>query len=210
VDGVPTLNTGLVRVAGYAPKVRRTLLAQLKQAIAAGEVSPREAVYKAAQLNRLLYISLVEELHLQKNDIVRVRVDYELSDGELKWNLDTVRIDVWRADDALSAKVAETLKAVAEREKWREQRLTARLVASSPLGEEVYELLRGDARVGAVKVVKTDDTAVVIGAVLDPPVKIKATVKTVEDIAAVAESATATEAPVAREEAEKIVEALLR
>jgi len=207
---VPTLNTGLVRVAGYAPKVRRTLLAQLKQAIAAGEVSPREAVYKAAQLNRLLYISLVEELHLQKNDIVRVRVDYELSDGELKWNLDTVRIDVWRADDALSAKVAETLKAVAEREKWREQRLTARLVASSPLGEEVYELLRGDARVGAVKVVKTDDTAVVIGAVLDPPVKIKATVKTVEDIAAVAESATATEAPVAREEAEKIVEALLR
>jgi len=207
---VPTLNTGLVRVAGYAPKVRRTLLAQLKQAIAAGEVSPREAVYKAAQLNRLLYISLVEELHLQKNDIVRVRVDYELSDGELKWNLDTVRIDVWRADDALSAKAAETLKAVAEREKWREQRLTARLVASSPLGEEVYELLRGDARVGAVKVVKTDDTAVVIGAVLDPPVKIKATVKTVEDIAAVAESATATEAPVAREEAEKIVEALLR
>jgi len=210
VDGVPTLNTGLVRVAGYAPKVRRTLLAQLKPAIAAGEVSPREAVYKAAQLNRLLYISLVEELHLQKNDIVRVRVDYELSDGELKWNLDTVRIDVWRADDALSAKAAETLKAVAEREKWREQRLTARLVASSPLGEEVYELLRGDARVGAVKVVKTDDTAVVIGAVLDPPVKIKATVKTVEDIAAVAESATATEAPVAREEAEKIVEALLR
>lgn len=207
---MPTLNTGLVRVAGYAPKVRRTLLAQLKQAIAAGEVSPREAVYKAAQLNRLLYISLVEELHLQKNDIVRVRVDYELSDGELKWNLDTVRIDVWRADDALSAKAAETLKAVAEREKWREQRLTARLVASSPLGEEVYELLRGDARVGAVKVVKTDDTAVVIGAVLDPPVKIKATVKTVEDIAAVAESATATEAPVAREEAEKIVEALLR
>ena len=207
---MPTLNTGLVRVAGYAPKVRRTLLAQLKPAIAAGEVSPREAVYKAAQLNRLLYISLVEELHLQKNDIVRVRVDYELSDGELKWNLDTVRIDVWRADDALSAKVAETLKAVAEREKWREQRLTARLVASSPLGEEVYELLRGDARVGAVKVVKTDDTAVVIGAVLDPPVKIKATVKTVEDIAAVAESATATEAPVAREEAEKIVEALLR
>jgi len=207
---VPTLNTGLVRVAGYAPKVRRTLLAQLKPAIAAGEVSPREAVYKAAQLNRLLYISLVEELHLQKNDIVRVRVDYELSDGELKWNLDTVRIDVWRADDALSAKAAETLKAVAEREKWREQRLTARLVASSPLGEEVYELLRGDARVGAVKIVKTDDTAVVIGAVLDPPVKIKATVKTVEDIAAVAESATATEAPVAREEAEKIVEALLR
>ena len=207
---MPTLNTGLVRVAGYAPKVRRTLLAQLKPAIAAGEVSPREAVYKAAQLNRLLYISLVEELHLQKNDIVRVRVDYELSDGELKWNLDTVRIDVWRADDALSAKAAETLKAVAEREKWREQRLTARLVASSPLGEEVYELLRGDARVGAVKIVKTDDTAVVIGAVLDPPVKIKATVKTVEDIAAVAESATATEAPVAREEAEKIVEALLR
>ena len=207
---MPTLNTGLVRVAGYAPKVRRTLLAQLKQAIAAGEVSPREVVYKAAQLNRLLYISLVEELRLQKNDVVRVRVDYELSDGELKWNLNTARIEVWRADEALSAKAVETLKAVAEREKWWGQRLTARLVASSPLGEEVYELVRGDTRVGAVKVVKMDDTAVVIGAILDPPVKIKATVKTVEDVVAVAESVASTEAPVAREEAEKIVEALLR
>ncbi len=91
-----SLSTGYVIVGAYAKKLRRTLFAQLKDSVKNGAVSNQEVARAAAEMNQLLYHILVEDLGLDKGDVVRVRVEYEVADGQVKWKLDTLSIEAFR------------------------------------------------------------------------------------------------------------------
>ncbi len=93
---MPTMSTGLVIAGAYADKLRRTLFAQLREDVKGGKVSNQEVARAAAEMNQLLFHILVEDLKIDKGDVVRVRVDYTVEDGTIKWDLGTLTVEVFK------------------------------------------------------------------------------------------------------------------
>lgn len=96
------MNSGLVIAGAYADKVRRTLFAQ-KRNIA---VSDEEIARAAAELNVILYEIFVNKIGLDKGDAVRVRIKYEVNNGRIEWNYETLRVEAFkRVDDQTIQKI---------------------------------------------------------------------------------------------------------
>ncbi|MCR8432920.1 MAG: DUF2258 domain-containing protein [Crenarchaeota archaeon] len=79
-------STGLVIAAGYASKLRRTLLAQTRHL-----VDPRDAIRISALINQHLF-NLFREKGVDKQDAVRIRFIYTIKDGkiDIDWNSFTI------------------------------------------------------------------------------------------------------------------------
>jgi len=86
------LSTGYVRAAGYADKLRRTLLAQNK-----GVVEPNETVRVAAIINMRLF-DVLREHNVDKRDVVRIMFNYDVVEEggkrtiKVDWNSMTIEI----------------------------------------------------------------------------------------------------------------------
>ncbi|ALL01155.1 hypothetical protein Pyrde_1107 [Pyrodictium delaneyi] len=93
---MPQLSTGLIIAGAYADKLRRVLFAQLKNDIKSGKIDSKQVARRAGEMNRLLFEILVNRLKLDKGDAVRIRVEYELRDGDIVWRLNTLRIEAFR------------------------------------------------------------------------------------------------------------------
>jgi hypothetical protein len=90
-------STGLVIAGAYADKVRRTLFAQLKDAIKQDKEFAREVARATAELNVVLYNILIEELKISKGDVVRVRINYRVDPGKrVTWLYDTLRVEAFK------------------------------------------------------------------------------------------------------------------
>jgi hypothetical protein len=74
------LSSGLVIAGAYADKIRRTLFAQLRDYVKKDKEWGQKIAYAAAQLNRLLYTVLVEQLKVDKGDVVRIRIEYDVDE----------------------------------------------------------------------------------------------------------------------------------
>ncbi len=109
---MPTLSTGLVIAGAYADKLRRTLFAQLRNDVKEGKVSNQEVARAAAEMNQLLFHILVEDLKMEKGDAVRVRVDYSVEDGTIKWNLSTLTVEAFKRmnDDEVQSIVKKRIE----------------------------------------------------------------------------------------------------
>ncbi|AFK22742.1 single- stranded DNA-binding family protein [Pyrococcus sp. ST04] len=90
---MPRLMTGFVRASGYANKVRRVLFAATR-----GKVDPEEVVRASAEINKLIFEKL-QELNVKKEDVIRVTVDFEIEDGKIKWDLNSLSIEVYRKEE---------------------------------------------------------------------------------------------------------------
>ncbi|MHA1617130.1 MAG: single- stranded DNA-binding family protein [Candidatus Njordarchaeales archaeon] len=88
------LSTGFVRAAGYANKLRRTLIALTK-----GIIEPAEAARKAAVINMRLF-DVFREKGIDKGDVVRIIFEFDIVDKDGKkdiqvdWN--TMSIEVYK------------------------------------------------------------------------------------------------------------------
>lgn len=114
------LSSGLIIAGAYASKVRRTMFAQAKSL----GVPSDEVVRSTAELNMVLYEILVNRLRLNKGDVVRVRIDYEVENGRIRWLYDTLRVEAFRriSDEEVRrgvrdvvAKVDEVIKGLSAR-----------------------------------------------------------------------------------------------
>ncbi len=132
------LSTGLVIAGAYANKLRRTLFAQLRDMVKANREFAREVARASGEINRLLYIILVEKLHADKGDVVRVRVQYDVVDGRIVWDYDTLRLEFFRRvpDEEVAEKVRETIREYLEQVKQE--------YAEAPSQEEAERILRGE------------------------------------------------------------------
>jgi hypothetical protein len=166
---MPTLKSGLVIAGAYADKVRRVLFAQLRDNIKKGEISSKDVARAAGELNRLLFEILVYKLGVDKGDAVRISVDYDLVDGEIKWNLDTLKVEVWRK--APQEEVDNAVKSVVEK---AEEIVggaivfTVEEIGETDTGDIIYTLKHRDREVGALIVTPLDGEALVRGAVVEP------------------------------------------
>lgn len=168
---MPVLRTGLVPVAGYASKVRRTLFAQTKELVTNSKEWARAVAYGVAVLNVALYKLLVEELKLDKRDVIRVSIEYDL-DYEKKaavYKWDTLTIEVYKKQPQESyLDVVERFKSVAEQISIA--RYTAVKVGETLGGDEVYSIRLGDREVGVALVFPVDESTIILKrAVLTEP-----------------------------------------
>ncbi len=120
---MPLLSTGLIIAGAYADKVRRTLFAQLKDKIKNNEITPQEVARAAGELNRIIYEALVYKLKIDKGDVVRIRINYEVEDGKIKWDYSSLTIEAFRRepDEKVEEIVKESIKEILEKEKEEEK-----------------------------------------------------------------------------------------
>ncbi len=113
---MPQLSTGLIIAGAYADKVRRVLFAQLKDEIKQGRVSSQEVAYKAGLLNRILYEILVNKLKIDKGDVVRVRIEYNVVNGSIEWVFDKLQVEAFRRinQEEVDAAVKEVIEKVGD------------------------------------------------------------------------------------------------
>lgn len=169
------LSTGLIIVGAYADKVRKTLFAQMKNSIASGEVTSQEVARAAAELNRVLYNVLVDNLKSDKGDVIRVRIECDLSEGKISWKYDTLTVEFFKRvpDEEVEKLVKSTISKVEEMlvsaiEYEVEKEIT------TALGDIIYTVKLGGEKVGALVVTPLNGQAMVRGAVTQPsPVLIK-------------------------------------
>jgi hypothetical protein len=109
------LSTGYVRASGYAYKVRRVLFALTK-----GKVDPKEVVRAAGELNSKIFEKL-QELGVDKGDVVRINVEFSIQDGSIVWDYDTLSIEVYKKGE--EARLAKAMEEVEERERELEEKV---------------------------------------------------------------------------------------
>ena len=165
MKAVPQLSSGLVIAGAYADKIRRVAFAQLRDEIKSGRIDSKQVAFRVAELNRLLFEILVNKLKLDKGDVVRVRIEYELRDGDIEWKLDTLRVEAFRRipDEEVEKAVKEVVEAAkevlestpsAEEQEWTGAVAPpvpvtgAVRIGSTRSGDELYILTNGNERVG--------------------------------------------------------------
>ena len=156
-------SSGYVISGAYADKVRRTLFAQLKD-----KLDEREIAKGAAILNKLLYEIFVNRLKIDKGDLIRVRIDYDIEDGEIKWNYDTLEIEVFKRipQDEVEPVVRETVSRIEDQ--FKDVEYDVEVVGESVLGEMLYTVKAEDKEAGIVAVSTLGSSAVIRGAVMYP------------------------------------------
>jgi len=158
---MPQLSSGLVIAGAYADKVRRVLFAQLRDEIKSGKIESRQVAYRAGELNRLLFEILVNKLKLDKGDVVRVRIEYELRNGDIEWKLDTLRVEAFKRipDEEVEKAVREVIE-------------TAKEVLARPVTEEERAWTEAKEREVEKEVAARREAALKREEELSPPVTI--------------------------------------
>ncbi len=214
------LSTGLVIVGAYADKVRKTLFAQMKNSIANGEVTSQEVARAAAELNRVLYNIVVDALKSDKGDVVRIRIEYDLSEGKVSWKYDTLSVEYFKRvpDEEVKKLVSSAISKVEEMLIKAIEYETEKVVTTT-LGDLVYMVKLKGEKVGALVVTPLEGQVIVRGAVMQPsPVLIKGKIglegrtvdevigRGISDLVKTGENVEAEEAEKAIREIDKLVE----
>ncbi|MCE4620926.1 MAG: DUF2258 domain-containing protein [Desulfurococcales archaeon] len=179
---MPTLRSGLVIAGGYADKVRRVLFAQLREQIKSGELDSKEVARAAGELNRLLFEVLVSKLKVDKGDVVRITVDYEVEESTIKWQLDTLRVEVWRRvpEEDVTPAIREVVEKAEELVAAAIQ-FSIEKLGKTDTDDVVYAILYDDREVGALLATPLNGEVVIRGAVVEPtPLILRKTVVSFE------------------------------
>jgi len=152
---MPRVSSGLIIAGAYANKLRRVMFATLK-----GKIDSKEVARASGELNALLF-ELFREIGVEKGDVVRITIEYEIVNGKIEWKWDTLEVQHYRLVEESSTKIKELLPRVLER---REE-----VVARPALPMEIEVEYLGTVKEGLedVYVVKApkEETYATIGAV---------------------------------------------
>lgn len=168
---MPRLSSGYVIAGAYADKIRRTVFAQLRDAIKEGTLKSNEVAFGVAQLNKLLYSILVEGIKVDKGDVVRIIVEYEIVSGKIEWKLDTLKVEVFRrVPDEEVRKVLESRLSRAEAIMTGIVEYSFEKLGETEDGDVVIAVKLGDREVGALVLTPIDNEFIYIkkAAMLEP------------------------------------------
>ncbi len=87
------LFTGFVRAAGYAKKIRKALFAALKN-----RVEAKEIIRASAELNQRIFEKM-QEMQVDKSDVVTIEIEFDVREGRIEWNYDSLRIEVFKKEE---------------------------------------------------------------------------------------------------------------
>lgn len=90
------LSTGVVQANSYARKIRSVLYAMTKDKLESSKTSK-----KASEINQFL-LKVFREKDIDKDDVVRVRFEFEIKRGELSIDWSTAEIEVYKKERVIS------------------------------------------------------------------------------------------------------------
>ena len=157
---MPTLRSGAVILGAYASKIRKTLFAQLKDKLKVGEISSQEIARAAGELNKTLYTLFVERLRLEKGDVVRILIDYEISQQKINWKWDTIKIECFKR--VSEEEIMKNLLDILKRE---EPKYAIIKLRETKLGDLIFEVLENEKQIGLIVVTPLDNEAIIRGAI---------------------------------------------
>jgi hypothetical protein len=161
-------------IAGaYADKIRRTMFAQMRDYVKRDKEWGQRIALAIAQLNRFLYTLLVEQLKIDKGDIVRVRIDYDIDEQNknIVWKWDTLTVEAFRrVPQEEVEKVVKTLTAKALEISTAAVAYTLEKLGETFDGDIVLAIKLGEREVGAAIITPVNESLAVLkkGAVLEP------------------------------------------
>lgn len=191
---MPRLSSGFVIAGAYADKIRRTMFAQLRDYMRRDKEWGQKIALAVAQLNRFLYTVLVEQIKVNKGDVVRVRIDYEVDEQikSVNWLWDTLSIEVFkRVPQEEVDSIVKSLAAKAIEISTAAVSYSLEKLGETFDGDLVFAIKLGEREVGAAIVTTVNETLAVLkkGAVVEPiPAvfdKVKLEIqhgKTIEDV----------------------------
>ncbi len=174
---MPRLSTGLIIVGAYATKVRRALFALLSDRAKGDKEWSRRIAYSSAQLNRVLFELLVRKLKLDKGDVVRVRIEFDVDENskEIRWKWNTLAVEAFRrvSQEDLNAALRDTISTAEQLAAIPRYSLVK--LGSTIDGDVLYSLSLNGEDVGAIIVTPLEGGVLIKGgAVLSPtPATIK-------------------------------------
>ncbi|MCQ5340847.1 MAG: DUF2258 domain-containing protein [Candidatus Methanomethylicia archaeon] len=159
------LTTGLVITGAYADKIRKTLFAQLKDNIKKGEIPSQEVARAIAELNRILYHILVEKLKLDKGDVVRIRIEYNIENNKIKWKYENLQIEVFKKQD-VSSIISEIIPEI---EKLLIPNYVIEKISTTIFGDHIYRIKLNDKDIGKIVLTMINgELGIIHGALLEP------------------------------------------
>lgn len=170
---MPRLSSGFVIAGAYADKIRRTMFAQMRDYVKRDKEWGQRIALAIAQLNRFLYTLLVEQLKIDKGDVVRVRIDYDIDeqDKNIVWKWDTLTVEAFRrVPQEEVEKVIKTLTAKALEISTAAVAYTLEKLGETFDGDIVLAIKLGEREVGAAIITPVNESLAVLkkGAVLEP------------------------------------------
>ena len=117
---MPRLSSGLIIAGAYANKLRRTLFAQFRDKIkkerdkARKEELMREIARASGELNSTLFF-LLRDLGVDKGDVVRIAIEYNVEEGKIKWLWDTLEVQHYKPVPETSENAKVKLKEILEK-----------------------------------------------------------------------------------------------
>uniref|UniRef100_A0A7J3QDH0 DUF2258 domain-containing protein n=1 Tax=Ignisphaera aggregans TaxID=334771 RepID=A0A7J3QDH0_9CREN len=170
---MPRLSSGLVIAGAYADKIRRTLFAQLRDYVRKEKEWGQRIAFAVAQINRVLYTLLVEQLKIDKGDVVRVRIDYEIDENgkNIVWKWDSLSVEAFRRipQEQIDSMVKQLVS------KATEIAMAAVAYTLTSLGETfdgdvVFTVNLGERDVGAAIITPVNESLAILkrGAVIEP------------------------------------------
>ncbi|MEM1574078.1 MAG: DUF2258 domain-containing protein [Candidatus Methanomethylicaceae archaeon] len=174
---MPIMKTGLTIAGGYADKIRKVIFAQLAEDIKEKRIESKNVAFHVAQLNKFLYVVLVDSLKLNKEDCVRISIEYEIINGSILWKFDTLKIDVFKkvSDEEINPII---LKLIAEAEKIIRTPVeyTIEYIGETSDGDKIYNVKVREQEGGIIELLQINEDFIYIkiGVLLIPePIKIE-------------------------------------
>lgn len=170
---MPTLKSGLVLSAGYAVKLRKTLFAQLRDLVKQDKEFAGRVAYYSGLLNRALFTLLVEELKVDKLDVVRISINYDVDEvnKSIIWKWDTLKIEIYkRVPPETYENTLKNFILKAPELALRAVKYTASKLGDTFDGDVVYEIKIEEKEVGAAVVFPIDENTIAlkVAAVMEP------------------------------------------
>lgn len=161
------VRSGLTIAGAYADKLRKALFAQFASKVKAGELSKEDVARASRELNTFLYHILVEKLKLDKLDVVRINIKYEVHGRELRWDYDNLRIEAYKRIP--QEKVDETImEAVRHVKEIIEGKYIVEEIGKTLTGDTLYKIRLGDLNVGVLEAIRLNDELLIKGALISP------------------------------------------
>lgn len=170
---MPRLSSGFVIAGAYADKIRRTMFAQMRDYVRKDKEWGQRIALAIAQLNRFLYALFVEQLKIDKGDVIRVRIDYDIDEHNknITWRWDTLSVEAFRRLPQEEVdKVVKSLTAKAVEISTAAVAYALEKLGETFDGDQVFAIKLGEREVGAAIIIPVNETLAVLkkGAVLEP------------------------------------------
>ncbi len=168
---MPTLRSGYVIAGAYADKIRRVAFAQLKELIKEGTLKTSDVAYNVAQLNKVLYRILVDELKIDKGDVVRVTIDYDIKQNLVEWKFDTLKVEAFkRVPDEVVENVLSRIRSEVKSIMEAAVEFNIEKVSETEDGDLIYAMKLGDREVGGFIATPINNDIIFVkkGAAIEP------------------------------------------